>query len=80
MDTNAIKEVLKQQPFRAFVLRMNDGREWQVAHPEWLMVTEENVVYVDSGNESVVYLEPLLVASLHVSNSKIAKSGENKPK
>ena len=70
MDTNAIRKVLKQEPFRPFMLRMNDGREYYVAHPEWLMVSPVNVVYVDSSTENIIHLEPMLIASIHMSKPK----------
>ena len=70
MDTDAMRKVLKQEPFRPFMLRMNDGREYPVVHPEWLMVSPENVVYVDSSTENVIHLEPMLIASIQVSKPK----------
>jgi hypothetical protein len=70
MDTDALRKVLKQEPFRSFTLRMNDGREYHVMHPEWLMVSQLNVVYVDSSTENVIHLEPMLIASVHVSRPK----------
>lgn len=70
MDTDALRRVLRHEPFRPFMLRMNDGREYHVGHPEWLMVSAENVVFVDPSTENVIHLEPLLIASLHVSSPK----------
>ena len=79
MDTRAIRKVLKQAPFRPFMLRMNDRREFFVAHPEWLMVSPNNVVYVDSTTENVIHLEPMLIASLELARSKdTSKASEPK--
>jgi hypothetical protein len=69
MDTHSIREVVKKQPFRPFMLRMNDGREFHVVHPEFLMVSGLNVVFVDD-SETVIHLEPELIASLHVRKNK----------
>jgi hypothetical protein len=33
-----LRRVLRRQPFRAFRLRMVDGREYVVPHPDWLSV------------------------------------------
>ncbi len=70
MDADAMRKILRQEPFRAFTLRMNDGREYHVRHPECLMVSPVNIVYVDSSTENVIHLEPMLIASVHVSNPK----------
>ena len=81
MDTDAIRKILKQEPFRQFMLRMNDGREYPVVHPEWLMVSPENVVYVDSSTENIIHLEPMLIASVHMAKPKNpSKPDETKTK
>ena len=70
MDTAAIRRVLKHVPFRPFVLQMNDRREFAVKHPEWLMVSRNNVVFVDPRKEDVFHLEPLLISSLQMLQPK----------
>ena len=69
MDVRSIREVVRQQPFRPFTLRMIDGLESTVVHPEFLMVGLLNVVYVDD-SETIIHLEPQLIASLSIRKSK----------
>ena len=66
MDTSALRALLERQPFCPFTMRMNDGREYQVKHPEWVHVTTGNVDFVSSSDGSTTYLEPVLIASVHI--------------
>ncbi len=69
MDVNSIRDVVRQEPFRPFVLRMNDGREFRVPHPEWLAVRPFNVIFEDE-REFIIHLEPMLIASLQIERKK----------
>jgi hypothetical protein len=64
VDTNTIREAVRRQPFRAFTLRMNDGREYYVPHPEYVAVSRRVVMVINSVTEAGVHLEPILIASL----------------
>jgi hypothetical protein len=39
MTSEQLKTTLRQQPFRPFIIRMADGRSFQVSHPDWMMVS-----------------------------------------
>ncbi len=65
MDTKTIREAVLRRPFRPFVLRMNDGREFRIPHPEYVAVSRRVVVAINAEDESGVYLEPILIASMH---------------
>jgi hypothetical protein len=64
MDTSTIREAVLRHPFRPFTLRMNDGREYYIPHPEYVAVSPVVVLAVNSTNNAGVYLEPQLIASL----------------
>jgi hypothetical protein len=65
MDTNHIRDAVRQQPFRPFTMRMNDGREFHVTHPECLAVSTRLVILIDPATEAILWFEPMLIASLH---------------
>ena len=64
MDTNSIREAVRHQPFKPFTLRMNDGHEYYIPHPEYVAVSRRVVMVINSVTEAGVYLEPVLIASL----------------
>lgn len=64
METNAIREALHRQPFQPFSLRLADGRELIVPHPDFVAVSNRRVVVINSQDESTSLLEPLLIVSL----------------
>lgn len=65
MDTNTIREAVLNRPFQPFTLRINDGREFCVRHPEYVAVSRRVVLVIDATTEAGVNLEPALIASLH---------------
>jgi hypothetical protein len=64
VDTNTIREAVRRQPFKAFTLRMNDGREFYVPHPEYVAVSRRVVMVINSVTEAGIHLEPVLIACL----------------
>ena len=63
MDLNGIREALRREPFRPFTIRLADGRNVAVPHPEFVAVGPRRVVVV-SEDDSWNVLEPLLIVSL----------------
>jgi hypothetical protein len=64
MELNAIREALHRQPFRPFSLRLADGRELFVPHPDFVALSPRRVIVINSQDESHSILEPLLIVSL----------------
>jgi hypothetical protein len=52
------------RPFQPFTLRMNDGREFHIPHPEFVAVSRRTVMVVDAATEAGIFLEPVLIAAL----------------
>jgi hypothetical protein len=70
MDTNTVREAVLKRPFRPFYLRMNDGREFYIPHPEYVAVSRRVVLAINSVTDAGVYLEPVLIASLHYEDER----------
>lgn len=64
MDANAIREALHLHPFKPFTLRLADGRALQVPHPDFVAVSTRRVIVINSADESMSVLEPILIVSL----------------
>jgi hypothetical protein len=78
MDTSTIREAVLRQPFQPFHLRMNDGREFYVPHPEYIAVSKRVVMVIDPTTEAGIQLEPLLIASMHFESTPSSPaSGSN---
>ena len=63
MDLNSIRNALKEQPFRPFVLCLADGRRVPVKHPEFVAMNQRIVIVTDEASATKI-LEPLLIVSL----------------
>ena len=78
MHTTTIREAARRQPFKPFILRMNDGREFHVPHPEYIAVSTRVVVVIDPQTEAAISLEPVLIAYMQDAQSSPA-SGNSEP-
>lgn len=64
MDSRVIREALLQRPFQPFVMRLADGRELVVRHPEYLAVSPRHVLFINDKDYATTWIEPLLVVTL----------------
>jgi hypothetical protein len=64
MGTQTTREAVLRRPFMPFTMRMNDGREFLIPHPEYVAASPITVMVVDSKTNAGVILEPKLIASL----------------
>jgi hypothetical protein len=64
MHVDAIRAVIRRAPFIPFLLRMNDGRVFNVPHPDYLAVSRRFVIFIDPETDAPIWLEPILIASL----------------
>ena len=63
MDVNGIREAVQRRPFEVFSIRLADGREITVTHPEAIAIGERRVIVVHP-DDSWSVVEPLLIVSL----------------
>jgi hypothetical protein len=76
MDTNAIREAILKRPFKPFTLRMNDGRQFYIPHPEYVAVSRRVMSVIDHVSEAAVYLEPILISSLQYEDGEPSGNAE----
>ena len=64
MNIEVIREAVRQRPFKHFTLRMNDGREFFIPHPEFALVARRAIAVVKEPTGVITQLEPVLIASM----------------
>jgi hypothetical protein len=80
MDLNSIRSALRETPFVPFVLRLADGRQVPVKHPEFVAMNNRIVIVTDERSDTKI-LEPLLIVSFERSpNSDKSGNGKHKRK
>lgn len=79
MQINAIREALHQQPFRPFTIRLADGRELPVPHPDFVAILGRTAVVASpSLDDSYSIVEPLLIVSIEYASPRApSASGAN---
>jgi len=66
MNPQTIRDAVRSSPFNAFTLRMNDGREFYVPHPELIAIGSTHVYLIDEKTDRGIFLEPRLIASMEM--------------
>jgi hypothetical protein len=79
MDVDAIRSALRRQPFQSFSMRLVDGREFPVPHPDFIAVSRRTVVVMDTRSGGFTVLEPVLIASLEGLHNGETASPSNPP-
>ena len=65
MTTDQFRNTLRAQPFRPFLIRTADGREYRVDHPEMAWQTPGGrIVFVATSDDAAVTIDLLLVTAL----------------
>ena len=66
MHPDRVRDELKREPFRPFSLRMADGREYRVRHPEFVYMHPDGrtIYFVDEETGRGHYLSRSLVAEV----------------
>jgi len=61
-----IRELLAAMPFQPFVIRMADGLEYRIDHPDFVLAasTEVPQITIEEENGSQHYLSALLITSI----------------
>jgi hypothetical protein len=73
MTAEQFRATLHLQPFRAFTIRMADGRSFAVAHPDFVALSPSGrTVIVVQPDESYRVLDLLLMSELQVPNGQPA--------
>lgn len=67
MELAQIKDLFKAEPFRPFTMRLVDGREFEVPHPEFAFVPpnmRHTVLVANTRTEAVTVLDAIMIASV----------------
>jgi hypothetical protein len=65
MLASTLKKYAHALPFEPFVIQMNDGRKFEVRHPDFVTVSPMGLsVYVFDDDDGATHLSSLLVASV----------------
>jgi hypothetical protein len=71
MTTEQFKTTLHLQPFKPFMIRMADGRSFNVSHPDFVAQSPSGrTVIVFQPDESYSVLHLLLMTELQVTNGQ----------
>ena len=75
-----IRELLHATPFQPFLIRMADGREYLIDHPDFVLAASETPqVIVEEPNGSVHFLSVLLIASVNQISANNAQTENVQP-
>jgi len=81
MRSESIREAIGAEPFHPFTLRMADGREYHVPHPEFAFLTPEGRTAMVVGKDDVVtLLDVMLITALHFDRKRNGKGPAGKRK
>ena len=70
MRVNEIRDALRRQPFRPFVVHLADGRAFPVDHVDFLLISHsERTIIVADRNNGVEWIDPVMVTSLSFSEA-----------
>jgi len=73
-----VRELLAATPFQPFVIRMADGREYRVDHPDFVLAasSEKPQIIIEAPDGSVHFLAVLLITSVELLAGADAVSGQ----
>jgi hypothetical protein len=71
MDLKHLKELYANRPFRAFTLRLADGRSRKVPHPELIafLGNGRTIFWADGESDSFELIDLIMIVSAEVSRS-----------
>jgi len=77
MRNEDLKEAIKAEPFKPFLIRMADGREYHVPHPEFILLTPSGrMAIVVLPNDAVTHLDTMLITSLLFDKNRNGRGGK----
>lgn len=61
-----IRKIQRQEPFTPFTIYMSDGRQFEIKHPEFLMVFRNNVVIGVPNKDNEIPERSEICSILHI--------------
>ncbi len=61
-----IRELIRATPFQPFIIRMTDGRQYRVDHPDFVLASSNDVsqVIIEEPDNRMHFLSALLMTSI----------------
>lgn len=73
---NQVREAIKAQPFRPFVVRLVDGRNYQVPHPDFAMLSPAGRELLFVGDDAGIHqIDVLMIVEIETPSSQPAQPG-----
>lgn len=72
MNAEAVRSMLRKQPFQPFEIVMSSGERHLVKHPEFVIVTANRLVVVDPDTERFARLGLLHISELQTLEKQTA--------
>ena len=70
MTADELRKAYRAQPFRPFMLRVADGREYEVRHPELMAISPRGrTVVVVAPDETADLIDTLMINSIHLDDN-----------
>jgi hypothetical protein len=71
-----IRDLLRSMPFRPFVIRMANGREYRIEHPDFVLAAASDVpqITIEEPDGRQYHLSALLVSSIEHTPTEIAQA------
>jgi len=70
VSPEGIKEIIKKQPFRPFVIKMANGATFEVSHPEFFAVSPSfRRIFLVLDEEHSEVIDTLMIESVRVKES-----------
>jgi hypothetical protein len=80
MRVDEIRHYHAVRPFRPFTLRVADGREYVVRHPEFLSISMTGrTVVVSTPDDHHEVIDMLMITSVHLGNGRKSKRNRKSP-
>ena len=70
-----IRDLIHATPFEPFIIRMADGREFRIEHPDFILASSKNqseVIVEEEHKDRVHFLAALLITSVEKVSDNIA--------
>lgn len=75
MRIDELRKIHRAEPFRAFSIRVVDGNEYKVVHPEFLAISKNGrVAVVFTPDDEMEIIDTALIASIHHANGRKSQS------
>ena len=74
MRIDEVRKVYHEQPFQPFTIRVADGHEYTVKHPEFLSISVSGrSIVVSTPDDLHELIDVMMITSIHFGNGKVRR-------